>query len=329
IKTFDIINRDWHAEPIAFASDAGGESRKGRRIIVDRRPEIFGPDCFSHQLQLVVGDYVAKSESNLRLTASQADELISWIRGKTQLIFLLKEAQLANGNVALSVVRAAMTRWTSHHLAYHRLVELQPALSKVVSDDEFRSKGGWPSQIIKGDRKSKAKAKSMLSILRSGTFWHGLIVMARMLEPLAKAAYISQATVCRPDQVLLMFGSLFRTYTLMPDTEADVIGRQAILNSLEKRWSKCEQDVYIAAVILNPFIRMDAFKRKYNISQVCRPVSLALFDLFSKLFKRFFRASDDPEGLFDDITDYVGHSGPYASFERISKQLKGAAQRKV
>ena len=89
-----------------------------------------------------------------------------------------------------------------------------------------------------------------------------------MLEPLAKAANIAQADICRPDQVLLIFGSLIYQYNRMRDVDVDIAGRCAILASLEKRWEKCEQEVYIATTFVNPFVRMDPFKRKYNTAQV-------------------------------------------------------------
>ena len=40
---------------------------------------------------------------------------------------------------------------------------------------------------------------------------------------------------------------------------ANVLGCSAILDSIEKRWAKADQDIFITAVILNPFVKMAAF----------------------------------------------------------------------
>ncbi|KAI5827869.1 hypothetical protein K523DRAFT_278015, partial [Schizophyllum commune Tattone D] len=321
MQTIQHVSNEWNVEVIAFASDAGGESRKGRKIVVQRRPEIFAPDCYSHQLQLVVGDYVDKSSSPLRDISDKADDLIAWIRGKTFVVFLLKQAQESSGRgAALSVIRAALTRWTSHYLAYERLLTVQSALNKVVNDDEFRIANGHPSQIIKGDTKAKAKARAMIVVVKDGSFWENLLTMKRMLEPLAKAAYISQATSFRPDEVLLIFGGLVHEYKKMSIIDVDIIGRSAILASLEKRWAKCEQEVYIATAMVNPFVFMAPFKKKYNISQ--------LFDLFSKLYRRFFKVTEDPEGLFDDVRNYVKRLGEFSNLDKIVSQVKVTALKK-
>jgi hypothetical protein len=38
-----------------------------------------------------------------------------------------------------------------------------------------------------------------------------------------------------------------------PEMDQDVIGRDAILDSLELWWHKSDQELFIAAVIANPF----------------------------------------------------------------------------
>ena len=57
--------------------------------------------------------------------------------------------------------------------------------------------------------------------------------------------------------------------------------------------------------------------------------SSQLFDLFSKLYKRFFKESEDPEGLYDDIFDYSNRRGQYALLEPLAVQVKLSALKKV
>lgn len=39
----------------------------------------------------------------------------------------------------------------------------------------------------------------------------------------------------------------------------DLLVRDALLGSIERRWDKSDQDVFIAAVILNPFVKASNF----------------------------------------------------------------------
>lgn len=78
------------------------------------------------------------------------------------------------------------------------------------------------------------------------------------LEPLAIAANITQSGHCRLDDVLLTFAALVMRYRDLNDAE-DSEGpvKQALIGSIERRWGKADRDVFLAAVILNPFIKVD------------------------------------------------------------------------
>jgi len=78
--------------------------------------------------------------------------------------------------------------------------------------------------------------------------------MKNHLEPLGKAANATQNQHCRLDDVLLTFGSLYLQFFRQTDPE-DTLIRTAVLDSLNKRWSKTEQEVFVAAVVLNPMMR--------------------------------------------------------------------------
>lgn len=76
------------------------------------------------------------------------------------------------------------------------------------------------------------------------------------LEPLAIAANITQASYTCLDHVLLTLANLFCIYTTA-DIEIEV--RERIIGSLEKRWKKADQEVFILAVLFNPYIRGRCF----------------------------------------------------------------------
>jgi hypothetical protein len=133
--------------------------------------------------------------------------------------------------------------------------------------------------------------------------------MERHLEPLAIAANITQAAHCRLDTVLLTFGSLVARYQAMVGSE-DVVGCAAILQSLEKRWLAADQDVFIAAVIVNPFFRATPFApgQRFTGAQIK--------SLLASLYFRFFR-SQPPISFYSELHDYLMRSGQYKDLESM------------
>lgn len=84
----------------------------------------------------------------------------------------------------------------------------------------------------------------------------------KILEPLAIAANVSQASYTRLDHVLLTLGNLFRIYSQRVEGFDDDL-RMGIIKSLEKRWKKADEDIFIVAVFLNPFIRDTLFNKEF------------------------------------------------------------------
>ena len=106
-------------------------------------------------------------------------------------------------------------------------------------------------------KRNKSGVKETLLIIDDDSFWAHLHVMQRMLEPLAVAALTLQADTTRLDTVLLTLGKLYTEYQqIYKDSELEFerVSCLAILGSLEKRWKPADQDLFVAAVILNPFI---------------------------------------------------------------------------
>lgn len=72
-----------------------------------------------------------------------------------------------------AVLRAVLTRWTAHYMAFNRLLELRPTLLAVIVNDNARSDG--QRKIVIGDRKAKEKATAMIKIIENGQFWHAIL----------------------------------------------------------------------------------------------------------------------------------------------------------
>ena len=131
------------------------------------------------------------------------------------------------------------------------------------------------------------------------------------------------------DQILLTFGSLSIYYTDIEENyPANVLGCTAILDSIEKRWAKADQDVFIAAVILNPFIKTSAFS-----SQAPFLTRAGILALMKRLYRRFFSIKETPEELednirrlFSNVEDYFSGRGICADMNQYVAAVNDEAQ---
>jgi len=137
------------------------------------------------------------------------------------------------------------------------------------------------------------------------------------------ATNVSQASHCRLDQVLLVFGLLQQHYTrLKREQPEDVAACNAILESLEKRWAKADQDVFIAAVILNPLHKVAPFTKMVSFS------SAGVYTLLSRLWTRFYH-EQPPSGLLAEMRDYFNEQGQYEFMATWIPGLRQQAQQDV
>ncbi|OJA08695.1 hypothetical protein AZE42_13152, partial [Rhizopogon vesiculosus] len=143
-----------------------------------------------------------------------------------------------------------------------RLLDLRTTLDILAAQERDR---GSDAKIVTGDAKSQRKAREMLELIEDPLMWHVLAKYYSMLThigPLALAVNFAQAAHCRLDEVLIILGYLVSRYHDLLNTTTstdDQIGFHAIINSLEKRWSKSDQTVFLAAVILNPLYKAKPF----------------------------------------------------------------------
>ncbi|KAI0090050.1 ribonuclease H-like domain-containing protein, partial [Irpex rosettiformis] len=212
---------------VSFVSDSGGESKKARRLLATKQPDLVVLPCYAHQ------------------------QVISWLRSKTYVLAQLQIFQEHSnpGVLPKSVVRAVLTRWTSHFLAYQRLLFLRPYIMTMVQQDSNASE----SQIITGSSSAKAKAVEIISYLNDDKFWSAVKQMELHLEPFAYATNITQSDKAQLDSVLLVFTLLYNRFEHFPTTTvSDKIVVETICNSINTRWEASDQDVFIATVILNP-----------------------------------------------------------------------------
>ena len=169
---------------------------------------------------------------------------------------------------------------------------------------------------LSGNAASKRKAREMVATIEDPAFWHALAQynfiqsdttisdlinhwyrLKTHLEPLARAANLAQAAFCQLDQILLTFGSLCMHYDNLRNKDpADRPGCTAIIDSIEKCWAKADQDIFIAAVILNPFIKTVPFS-----SQTRLLTRANILSLMKRLYTRFFSISEQDNELQENL----------------------------
>ena len=134
---------------------------------------------------------------------------------------------------------------------------------------------------------------------------------------------MAQSAHCRLDQVLLMFGLLVKKYTELKLQEPeDAAACNAILNSLELRWSNADQDVFIAAVLLNPMHKTAPFVKSPNFTVA------AIYSLFSRLWTRFYSESM-PTEIVLELRHYLEGSGQYEDLTVWISALQHKAMQEV
>jgi hypothetical protein len=95
--------------------------------------------------------------------------------------------------------------------------------------------------------------------------------------------------------------------------------------SLEARWKKADQDVFIACIILVPWIQLKPFNTLhesgiFNFSSI--------FQLFARLWERFYNEKP-PEILYNNVREYIEKKGRFASIDAIIPGLRADAELEV
>ncbi|KAH9029946.1 ribonuclease H-like domain-containing protein [Lactarius pseudohatsudake] len=294
-KVLSDLQQSWNITVVAITSDAGGDALKGRKMAHRKYPHIVVPDCFGHQTNLIVGDF---------------------FRSKTYILALLREVQQTNSLRVLAVIRAVLTRWTAHYLAYRRLLEIRLSLQLLVENDEKLERKS--QQLLLGDASTRERSRKNISVIKNSAFWHALARIKSFLEPLAIASNITQADNARVDIVLTTFGFLYIRYSKLLEAE-DIKARDAILESIERRWLKTDQDVFVAGVLLNPFHKARPF-RAAPFSTVA-----GLYNLLHRLWRRFYYV-DPPAELYVEYKAYISGTGDFQAMHNLMDGMRRSAE---
>ena len=212
---------------------------------------------------MVLGDYFKENEEAAE-TAEDASELLGWLLNHTKVRAIFDEVQVEKNSKALAYLTANLTRWTTHSVAFRRLLNLKEPLRQAA----FLRRQEIIAAQVGAEKNAKAKEKmtevanTQCDLLENGIFWKSLQTVADDIEPICYAVNINQSDSARPDQILLSFGGLYRHFSCHPN--ASVVA--GMKKRLEKRWKAFDQAVYIFALVLNPFEQLDRFGDKSKTS---------------------------------------------------------------
>jgi hypothetical protein len=110
-------------------------------------------------------------------------------------------------------------------------------------------------------------------------------------------------------------------YRQMTDDE-DLDAAAAIMESIERRWAVADQQIFIAAVIVNPFYQGRPFAQLYFLNNA------GIHALLGHLWTRFYQ-TQAPQEFHTELTEYLTHSGCYVSLGSHCGRASAEAQAKV
>ncbi|KZT10484.1 uncharacterized protein LAESUDRAFT_711646 [Laetiporus sulphureus 93-53] len=189
------------------------------------------------------------------------------------------------------------------------LLDAKNSLAILVDDERI---------FHSGTAASHAKTCEMILIIKDPFFWHGLTRIKNHLEPLAIATNVTQEVHCHLDQVLLIFRFLFIHFNVLSDPN-DAVIHENIIASIESCWSKADQEVFIAAVILNPFYKIAPFAC-INIF-----TNAGITMLIRWLWLHFFKSEVPLIQLGSELLEYLGSTGSYESMTVYQSQIESDA----
>ncbi|KAF8344389.1 ribonuclease H-like domain-containing protein, partial [Amanita rubescens] len=215
-----------------------------------------------------------------------------WFNNHSFALGLLNSEQQQMYTKTRALISPVVTRWTAQYCALSRLLETWKALQVTVikHDAELVASVGKKKNLV-------SRAKTVLSVCRDDNWWKEITIIKTHIEPLAIAVNIAQGANTRCDQVVLVLGRLYRDYMKLLN---------AIIDSIEKRWSKVDQDLFISAFYLNPYIN----RKLRNESKL--PLSV-IMGMIRRLYCRVFKAEKPPPELLQELVSYDNWRGMFSA----------------
>jgi hypothetical protein len=104
--------------------------------------------------------------------------------------------------------------------------------------------------------------------------------------------------------------------------EDDLVRCLAIIESIEQRWIVADQEIFIAAVVLNPFYQCTPFAAHPFLNNA------GIHTLLCHLWIRFY-TTEPPADFFSELNEYLNRTGRYANFTAHCNRSLLEAEHKV
>lgn len=138
-------------------------------------------------MQLILADYI-KGNPCFAKRIEEASELINWWNNHSRALALfLQEQKTRTPGSALALIRAIVTRWTSHQMALQRLLRVKKSLQSCVvhnredllaaggvSSTEPNSDGSGTRNV--GKQKTQEKTRRILARSEDNEFYEDITV---------------------------------------------------------------------------------------------------------------------------------------------------------
>ena len=163
----------------------------------------------------------------------------------------------------LSYLVSNLTRWTTHLLAFSRLLIHERSLkSAIASLCNKLVEAQIGAATGKNASKFRADAEAHIDIIEDVRFWRILGVIKKDLEPIAYFTNIMQADKARPDEVIRGIAGIWLHFT----SHSNVIVRDRMTAKIEHRWRQTDIELFLSALILNPYDKLALFGPKSKVS---------------------------------------------------------------
>ncbi|TRM63057.1 ribonuclease H-like domain-containing protein [Schizophyllum amplum] len=318
----DDAEEVYKCQVLYFVTDGDGGSSKGRKLLVKNRPYMLAPTCWGHQGQLMLGDYFRVNDYAAEISET-ATGLIGWINnhGKVRMLFNKAQAECARHDATqktpvLAFLVANITRWTTHVVAFMRLLDLKKALQVAVmlSRAAIIEAQVGAAKYAEKDR-LELEANEWCNTIADPGYWNGLEDVLGDLEAICYGININQQDSVSANKVLLMIAGIYLQFEAHPERAVSF----RMTERLEKRWADCDQPLFLLALILDPFDGLTRFGDNAGLDH------LTINAMATQLWRRMRDRPDNADSaetrlsketeLSAALLRYLAGTGSFASWE--------------